>query len=195
MREALNQYLQDMLQDMQKKMAQSGSMGNLDMSALQNTINPEDLQSFHAVGRLDMHTTGLLLLTNDTRLSSFLTEPGNAIPRTYVVRVEGEFTEGDEVRVLKGVQDGGDVLKAVEVKIKKRSGKESILLLTLTEGKNREIRRLCLALGHEVRDLKRIRFGHYELGELAPGELCEGNINSTPDMPASGFGKSQNSEG
>ena len=155
---------------------------------------PKDLHSFHPVGRLDMHTTGLLLLTNDTQLSSFLTEPSNSIRRTYVVKVEGEITPKDEAQMLKGVPDEGEILKAVEVSIKKRSGKESVLLLTLTEGKNREIRRLCLALGHEVRELKRIRFGSYELGDLAPGELCEGNLNSASNVPTSGFRKSQNSE-
>ena len=151
---------------------------------------PEELQSFHPVGRLDMHTTGLLLLTNDTRISSFLTDPGNAIPRTYVVRVEGEFTPEDESRALKGVKDNGELLKAVEVSVKKKSGRESILILILTEGKNREIRRLCLALGHEVRELKRIRFGSYELGDLSIGDWRDTELPLAPDMPAPGFRKS-----
>jgi 23S rRNA pseudouridine2605 synthase len=141
-----------------------------------------------------MHTTGLLLLTNDTRLSSFLTDPGNAVPRTYVVGVEGEVTPAEERRILEGVIDDGDLLKAGAVAVEKRSGKESLLVLTLTEGKNREIRRLCLALGHEVRMLKRIRFGNYELGDLAPGTWCEADPASAPDVPAAGLREGKNPE-
>ncbi len=143
---------------------------------------PGELQHFHPVGRLDMHTTGLLLLTNHTRLSNFFTDPANAIPRTYVVGVEGELTPEGERRILEGVLDEGELLRAETVEVKKRSGKESLLVLTLTEGKNREIRRLLLAVGHEVRTLKRIRFGSYELGDLAPGAWREADPVLVPDV-------------
>ncbi|NDG85276.1 MAG: rRNA pseudouridine synthase [Proteobacteria bacterium] len=156
---------------------------------------PEELRSFHPVGRLDMHTTGLLLLTNDTRISSFLTDPANAIPRTYVVGVEGEVTQDEEQRMVEGVTDEGEVLKAEAVEVKKRSGKESLLVLTLTEGKNREIRRLCDALGHEVRMLKRIRFGSYELGDLAPGAWSEADPALASDVPAAGLREGKDSQG
>jgi 23S rRNA pseudouridine2605 synthase len=138
---------------------------------------PEAYQSFHAVGRLDMHTTGLLLLTNDTKLSNFLTDPQNKIERVYVVKVKGQVSENFADLLTEGVVDAGEHLKADRVKIVKESGKESALELTLSEGKNREIRRLCLALGHEVSSLRRIRYGTYELGDLKPGALQLVEIN------------------
>jgi len=134
---------------------------------------PVEFQSLHPVGRLDLHTSGLLLLTNDTRLSSHLTDPENQIERTYLVGVEGEVLDSTLSQLTAGVLDEGELLRADQVKVLKRSGKESLLELILTEGKNREVRRLCMALGHEVRTLRRIRFGEYELGDLKPGEWRE----------------------
>ncbi len=132
---------------------------------------PAQYQSFHAVGRLDMHTTGLLLMTNDTQLSSFLTDPLSKIPRVYVVKVRGEVVQETEKKMTVGVQEGEDFLRAEEVEILKSSSRESTLKLTLKEGKYREIRRLCAALGHEVTGLKRISFGPFELGDLKPGSF------------------------
>jgi 23S rRNA pseudouridine2605 synthase len=137
---------------------------------------PPDLQRFHAVGRLDMHTTGLLLMTNDTRLSSHLTDPENRIPRTYVVSVRGEVLPEELRRMESGVEDAGELLSVACAEVQKSSGRESRLLLELHEGKNREIRRLCKALGHEVTALKRIRFGAWTLGTLLPGEWRESPI-------------------
>lgn len=138
---------------------------------------PKELHSFHAVGRLDQHTTGLLLLTNDTRLSSELTDPKNQIPRTYLVEVRGEFTEEKRTQALNGIKDEGDILMASDLRVLKASGKESRLEITLLEGKNREIRRLCLALGHEVTSLKRMSFGEYSLADLKPGEVRKARLN------------------
>jgi 23S rRNA pseudouridine2605 synthase len=140
---------------------------------------PEAYQSFHAVGRLDMHTTGLLLMTNDTKLSNFLTDPENKIERVYVVKVEGQVPENFADLLTEGIRDAGELLRAEGAKIMKTSGKECALELTLTEGKNREIRRLCLALGHEVSSLKRIRYGTYELGDIKPGALKPAQINAS----------------
>ncbi len=129
-----------------------------------------EFSTFHAVGRLDQQTSGLLLLTNDTKLSSFLTDPQNEIPRTYLVTVRGEFTVEDISQALFGIKDCGEVLKAKKIELIKVNGKESTLTIILTEGKNREIRRLCLALTHEVTSLKRTKFGEYLLGDLKVGE-------------------------
>lgn len=123
------------------------------------------------VGRLDFATTGLLLLTNDTRFAAWVTDPANGVPRSYVVTVRGEITP-EKARLLQtqGVQDQGQWLRAESVALRKASGRESHLNVTLKEGKNREIRRLFLAIGHEVTALKRISFGALELGSLRPGE-------------------------
>jgi 23S rRNA pseudouridine2605 synthase len=132
-------------------------------------VLPEEYQHLHAVGRLDMHTSGLLLLTNDTKLSNYLTDPKNQIPRVYVVKVKGEVSNEIIQKMHLGVIDEGQLLKADGIKILKTSGRESSLELVLSEGKYREIRRLCLALGHEVSGLKRIRYGDHVLADLAPG--------------------------
>jgi 23S rRNA pseudouridine2605 synthase len=161
---------------------------------------PSEFQPFHPVGRLDLHTSGLLLITNDTKLSSFLTDPANAIPRTYVVGVEGEVTPDAVLRMREGVSDQGELLRARTVEVRKKSKKESILILTLEEGKNREIRRLCLALGHEVRSLKRILFGAFSLGDLAPGAWREEDPvlhrePSAADVPSPGLREGKDSQG
>jgi pseudouridine synthase len=130
-----------------------------------------------AVGRLDWATTGLLILTNSSRLASWLTEPSNQIERTYLVSVRGEVTTDELHRLRSGLMDDGDLLKAEEVLIRKASQKESHLTVRLTEGKNREIRRMFLALGHEVTRLKRVAYGPLELGDLEPGEYRELTID------------------
>jgi 23S rRNA pseudouridine2605 synthase len=125
------------------------------------------------IGRLDTATTGLLLLTNDTRLADRITDPANAIPRVYLVTVRGELNDATARRLEEGIEDAGEHLSAKTVTIRKRSGRETHLILELTEGKNREIRRLLAAVGHEVTRLKRVSFGGLELGDLQPGRWRE----------------------
>jgi len=134
---------------------------------------PAHLQHLHPVGRLDMATTGLLIMTTDTQLSNFLTDPDNGIPRVYTVSVKGLITD-DEIKSLsQGIQDKDQLLKASSIILRKASNKESHLIVQLTEGKNREIRRMFEAVGTEVTDLKRIAFGNLKLGTLQPGEFRE----------------------
>jgi 23S rRNA pseudouridine2605 synthase len=122
------------------------------------------------VGRLDAATTGLLLLTNDTRLADWVTDPENAVPRVYLVTVRGAVEDATARRLEEGIEDRGERLAASTVAVRKRSRRETHLVLTLTEGKNREIRRLLAAAGHEVTRLKRVSFGGLELGDLPPGQ-------------------------
>lgn len=137
------------------------------------SLLPEALHTLHPVGRLDWATSGLLLLTNDTRLSAWLTEPQNRLPRVYVVTVRGEVTDAIVARMREGVADGGDWLRAEAVVVRKASRRESHLIVTLIEGKNREIRRLLKVCGHEVTRLKRVAFGGVTLGDMQPGEYRE----------------------
>jgi 23S rRNA pseudouridine2605 synthase len=123
-----------------------------------------------AVGRLDLATSGLLLLTNDTRLADWLTDPSNALSRVYLVTVRGRVGEEDLARMTAGIADQGEALRAAAVEIRKASGRESHLVVELHEGKNREVRRLCAALGYEVTRLRRVAFAGIELGDLAPGD-------------------------
>ena len=122
-----------------------------------------------AVGRLDMASTGLLLLTTDTSLGAWLTDPANAVTRHYVVTARGAVTDADARAIERGIGD----LQARSVEVRKRSRRETHLIVELTEGKNREIRRLLEAVGHEVTRLLRISFGGLELGTLQPGQFRE----------------------
>ena len=121
------------------------------------------------VGRLDLASAGLLLLTNDTRLADWLLDPRNAITRSYIVTMRGELRDECAARVQKGIRDRGEMLRARTLQILKRSTRETHVRVELTEGKNRELRRLFAACGHDVTRLKRVGFGGLELGDLAPG--------------------------
>src|SRR4051812_1748534 len=126
-----------------------------------------------AVGRLDLATTGVLLLTTDTRLADWMTDPRNGVARVYAVTVGGRVTTADVERLLKGITSRGEELRAGDVTLRKVSSRESHLAVTLGEGRNREVRRLFEAIRHEVTRLKRVRLGGLELGDLAPGTWRE----------------------
>jgi 23S rRNA pseudouridine2605 synthase len=124
-----------------------------------------------AVGRLDFATSGLLLLTTDTQLAEQLTNPANRVVRRYAVTARGEVTDEACARLAGGIGD----LRASTVTVRKRSRRETHLLVELTEGKNREIRRLFEAIDRPVTKLLRIAYGPIELGTLQPGEWREIN--------------------
>jgi 23S rRNA pseudouridine2605 synthase len=118
-----------------------------------------------AVGRLDMASTGLLLLTTDTQLAARLTDPAAGIVRRYIVTARGNVTDEEASAIVAGI--GG--LAAHSVDVLKRSNRETHLAIELTEGRNREIRRLLASTGHEVTRLLRVAYGGIELGNLKPG--------------------------
>jgi 23S rRNA pseudouridine2605 synthase len=125
-----------------------------------------------AVGRLDMATSGLLLLTNDTRMAAWITDSVNAIRRTYVVTVRGRVTS-ELLAAANSRLDEFDRLvieRDPAVRIRKASNRETHLVVELREGRNRQVRRLFERLGREVTRLKRVAFGGVQLGTLRPGE-------------------------
>jgi len=122
-----------------------------------------------AVGRLDLASSGLLLFTTDTQLSAALTDPARAVPRVYVVTVRGRVDEAALAAVRAGIVIDGVPATPWLVTLHKRSGRETHLIVELIEGRNREIRRLFAAAGHEVTRLLRVSFGGVELGRLPPG--------------------------
>jgi 23S rRNA pseudouridine2605 synthase len=119
-------------------------------------------QGLIAVGRLDRATSGLLLLTSDTRLAHWITDPGGGVPRVYLVTVRGRVTD----------EEAGE-LDAASTVVRKASARETHLIVELRRGRNREVRKLFESIGHEVTALKRVRFGGLELGDLRPGEWKE----------------------
>jgi 23S rRNA pseudouridine2605 synthase len=129
----------------------------------------DDAGSLVAVGRLDLASSGLLILTTDTQLAARLTDPANAIVRRYVVTARGAVSDEAIQKMTAGI----DGLQATSIAVLKRSRRETHLTIELTEGKNREIRRLLSAVGHEVTRLLRVSFGPIELGTLPPGTWRE----------------------
>jgi 23S rRNA pseudouridine2605 synthase len=141
-----------------------------------DVIGPESA-GLVAVGRLDLASTGLLLLTTDTQLANWLTDPVNEIVRRYVVTVRGAVTDASTAMIRRGIGD----LRASGVAIRKRSTRETHLIVELNEGRNREIRRLFDSVGHEVTRLMRVAYGPIELGRLEPGqwrEISESEVRS-----------------
>jgi 23S rRNA pseudouridine2605 synthase len=121
------------------------------------------------VGRLDLATSGLLILTNDTQFANWLTDPASGVPRIYLVTVAGRATDETTAGLINGVMAQGERLAASAAVVRKASARESHLVITLLEGKNREVRRLLQAVGHPVTRLRRVQVGGLELGTLAPG--------------------------
>lgn len=131
----------------------------------------DDCTGLTAVGRLDFATSGLLVLTTDTRLANWMTDPANAVSRLYVVTVRGQMT-ADDLAAL----GAGTILR-------KTSGRESHLTVELRQGRNREIRKRFAAIGRDVTRLKRVRFGGLELDVPEPGRWRE----ATRDEIAAAF--------
>lgn len=139
-------------------------------------VLPQGLPRLMPIGRLDLMTEGLLLLTNDGALKRGLELPANAVPRTYRVRVRGEVRQADLERLALGVEVEGVRYGPVDASIDRRASAGSAniwLSMTLREGKNREIRKLCTAMGLEVSRLIRTHFGPFTLGALAPRAVSE----------------------
>ncbi len=121
------------------------------------------------VGRLDANTEGLLLLTNDGELAQRLAHPRHKVEKTYLVKVRGLLDENARRRLEDGVLlDDGPTQPCTVERIRK-TGSNTWFELTLREGRNRQVRRMCAAVGFPVVRLKRIRLGFLELGNLAPG--------------------------
>jgi len=123
----------------------------------------------YPVGRLDVNTTGLLLLTNDGGLAAALLHPRRGVPRVYHAKVRGAPGEQALTRVRRGVHlEDGKTLPA-EVRVFEQRPTKTWLEITVREGRSRLVRRLCEAVGHPVEKLARVRFGPLTLGKLSPG--------------------------
>jgi pseudouridine synthase len=130
---------------------------------------PRAARSVYPVGRLDLDAEGLLLLTNDGELANRLLHPRYEIPRVYEVEVRGQVSEADLPRWRRGavLPDGPAVPRRVT---RLGTGPRSTRLrVTFAEGRYREVKRYCAALGHPVERLTRVQFGPLRLGDLAPG--------------------------
>jgi len=125
-----------------------------------------DARRLYPVGRLDAESSGLILLTNDGELANLLLHPRHEVPKTYRARVAGGRPRAAALDALRaGVQlDDGPTAPARVALVSAH-----VIELELREGRKRQVRRMCEAVGHPVLELTRVRFGPLELGELAPG--------------------------
>jgi len=134
---------------------------------------PEDMPRVMSVGRLDLNSEGLLLLTNDGELKRRLELPSTGWLRKYRVRVKGNPTEPEIEPLRKGITIDGERFQPMEVKLDRHQGANAWLTVGLREGKNREIRRAMSHIGLTVNRLIRTSYGPFRLNELQPGEVEE----------------------
>lgn len=134
---------------------------------------PAGLPRVISVGRLDLNSEGLLLLTNNGELSRKLELPENGWSRRYKVRVHGFVNKNKLADLAKGATVDGINYGPVKAELESQNGTNSWLIVTLNEGKNREVRKLMKSIGLEVARLIRLSYGPFQLGSLKKGEVRE----------------------
>ncbi len=132
---------------------------------------PEGVGRVFPVGRLDYATEGLLLFTNDGDLAQKLTHPAHEVPKTYMARIEGTMTEKDLNPIRSGVELDGALTKKCKAHIVETHKEYTKVHITITEGKNRQVRRMFEAIGKNVAFLKRVSIGSLKLTGLDRGEV------------------------
>ena len=130
---------------------------------------PTDVRIF-SVGRLDVDTTGLIILTNDSELTNKLTHPRYGLPKTYVVSLKGRLETDAVEKLKKGIWFAEGKTAKTSLKIIKRSFKESLVEITIKQGLNRQIRRMFARVGFPVKSLKRIKIGKITSRGLGVGK-------------------------
>ena len=131
---------------------------------------PKKGDRLYPVGRLDYDTEGLLIITNDGELAQRLTHPVNEVPKTYVAKIEGVLTENMLARLRGGVEVDGVRTKKSAVRVVDETKTETKVSVTITEGRNRQVRKMFEAVGKEVIFLKRVKIGDLALRGLNRGE-------------------------
>lgn len=132
-------------------------------------LMPQGIGRIYPVGRLDYDSEGLIILTTDGELAQHLTHPSNEVPKTYLVKIEGTITEAGLNPIRSGMDIGGYVTKKCKAHIVETNREYTKIHVTITEGKNREIRKMFEAIGKEVTLLKRIKIGELTLRGLDRG--------------------------
>ncbi len=141
-------------------------------NALINAL-PSGTPRVMPVGRLDLNTEGLLLLTNDGELKRAMELPSSGIPRTYRARTYGDISQSRLEDLSEGIEIEGVRYGSINANMERRTGRNQWVELTLTEGKNREVRRVLEHLGLEVSRLIRTAYGPFPLGDIARGAVIE----------------------
>lgn len=131
----------------------------------------EDVEErIYPVGRLDMDTSGLILLTNDGKVTNKITHPRNEVTKKYIAIVEGTPNKLELTKFRKGLMIDGKKTAPATIKIVKNYETESILEIEINEGRNRQVRKMCEAINHPIKKLKRVSIGEIDIGGLQFGE-------------------------
>jgi 23S rRNA pseudouridine2605 synthase len=134
---------------------------------------PKDLPRLISVGRLDLNSEGLLLLTNDGALARWLELPSTGWMRRYKVRVHGEADPERLAALAKGITVDGVSYGPIRASLERRQGSNAWIAMAFREGRNREVRRVLEHLGFQVTRLIRLSYGPFQLGNLARGAVAE----------------------
>ncbi|WP_374590166.1 pseudouridine synthase [Novosphingobium sp.] len=141
-------------------------------TALRNAL-PKDAGRVMPIGRLDFNTEGLLLLTNDGELKRAMELPATGLPRTYRARTFGDVTQAQLEELIEGIEIDGVRYGKIDANLERSTGRNQWIEVTITEGKNREVRRVLEHLGLEVSRLLRTAYGPFELLDLPRGQAVE----------------------
>lgn len=132
---------------------------------------PAGLPRLMPVGRLDFNTEGLLLLTNDGEFKRQLELPSSGIERTYRARAFGDISQSQLEELAMGIEIGGIRYGKIDANLERRTGRNQWIEMTLTEGKNREVRNVLEHLGLQVSRLIRVRYGEFSINGLETGDV------------------------
>lgn len=130
---------------------------------------PETDIRVYPIGRLDLNTEGLLLFTSDGNFANDMMHPSRSVTKTYRVTVRPDITDEQAVKLSEGVMIDGRVTAPAEVRVLTKEKNRVVIELVIREGRNRQVRKMCEAVGLEVARLKRTAFGPIRLGMLKPG--------------------------
>ncbi|MDD2648307.1 MAG: pseudouridine synthase [Eubacteriales bacterium] len=139
----------------------------------------------YPVGRLDYDSEGLLLLTNDGELTEKMLHPSSEVNKVYLARVSGKVTPQEVFTMRGGILLDGNKTAPAKVRIVKEEAFATMLLVTIHEGRYRQVRRMCEAVGHQVLALRRVQFGPLELGDLPRGKwrrLTEDEVRKLQEL-------------
>ncbi len=137
------------------------------------------------VGRLDFDSEGLLLLTNDGELMNHLLHPSHEVSKVYLVKASNQVTDEEMIRLRAGVMVEGRMTSPAQIRLIRREAFDPVLLISIHEGRNRQVRRMLEAVGHTVVSLKRVMFGPVALNDLPRGQwrkLTEKEISRLKEL-------------
>ena len=124
----------------------------------------------YPVGRLDYDSEGLLLLTNDGDMMNHVLHPSHEVSKVYLTKVSNRFTDNELQMLRRGVMIDGRMTSPAEVRLVRYETFDTVLLVSIHEGRNRQVRKMIAAIGHQVVSLKRVEFGPVSLGDLPCGK-------------------------